>query len=105
MAGAELLRLWAAVRQDFERARALLPSRPSQSEGNVARLVEWLDHNELGLALDELESLGQDNAAGPEYWRNLLSAAERMELAEHVARFVLLAAQDSVSDTAADGIP
>jgi hypothetical protein len=86
MADAALRRLWAAVRRDFDRARALLPSPPAEAEGSAARLAEWLDHNELELALDELEALGEDNAALPAYWEHLRSAAERMGLAEHVAR-------------------
>ena len=86
MTNAALRRLWAAVRRDFDRARALLPSPPVEAEGRVARLAEWLDHNELELALDELEALGEDNAASPTYWEYLRSAAERMGLAEHAVR-------------------
>jgi hypothetical protein len=86
MANAALRRLWAAVRRDFDRAWVLLPSPPAEVEGRVARLAEWLDHNELELALDELEALGEDNAALPAYWEQLRSAAERMGLATHVAR-------------------
>ena len=86
MADAALRRLWSAVREDFDRARALLPDNPVESEGRVARLVEWLDHNELELALDELEALGETNAVPPAYWQALASAAERMGLVGHHAR-------------------
>ncbi|HVS34468.1 MAG TPA: hypothetical protein VMS17_02735 [Gemmataceae bacterium] len=86
MADAALRQLWQAVRRDFDQARALLPSVPAEDDGSVARLDEWLDHNELELALDELEALGEDNAAPPDFWHALASAAERMSLAEHKAR-------------------
>jgi hypothetical protein len=86
MADAALRRLWAAVRRDFDRARALLPARPAEIEGRVTQFDEWLDHNELELALDELESLGEDNTTPPAYWEHLRSAAERMGLDGHVAR-------------------
>jgi hypothetical protein len=87
MADAALRRLWAAVCRDFDRARALLPSPLAEAEGSVARLAEWLDHNELELALDELEALGEDISSPPAYWGHLRSAAERVGLGEHVARF------------------
>ena len=91
MADAALRRLWAVVRRDFDRARALLPSPPAEAEGSLSRLAEWLGHNELELALDELEALGEDNAAPPAYWELLQSAAERMGLTEHVERLRLRA--------------
>lgn len=86
MADAALLRLWASVCQDFERARAQLPPSPIEIEGCVARLEEWLGHNELELALGELEAIGEDNNMPPAYWRELLSAATSMGLSEHLIR-------------------
>jgi hypothetical protein len=86
MASPDLLKLWEDVRGDFDRARSLLPMQLAESEGSLARLAEWLYHNELGLALDELQALGEDNAATSEFWRALRSAAERMGLAEQAER-------------------
>jgi hypothetical protein len=100
MADAELRRLWVAVRQDFDRARALLPAPPAEAEGSVGRLAEWLDHNELELALGELEALGEDNTAPPAYWRELASAAERMGLAEQAERLSRRAAEAGGQDRA-----
>jgi hypothetical protein len=88
MADAALHQLWADVRRDFDRARALLPVPAAEVEGSAARLAEWLDHNELELALNELEAMGEDNSAPPGYWEHLRSAAERMGLAEHAARLI-----------------
>jgi len=83
-----LSRLWAAVRRDFDTARSLLPSPPAENQGSESRLNEWLDQNELELALDELEALGENNAAPPAYWQALVSAAERMGLAQHKDRLI-----------------
>ena len=88
MADDNLQKLWAAVRRDFDRARDLLPSPPAEKEGSVDRLVEWLDHNELELALDELVALGCDNDAESAYWLALASAADRMMLSDHKARLM-----------------
>jgi hypothetical protein len=53
------------------------------------RLDEWLDHNELELALDELESPGEDNSVAPEYWQALVAAAERMGIDDRRARLTM----------------
>jgi hypothetical protein len=88
MADAALHRLWADVRLDFDRARAMLPSPLAELQGSESRLVEWLDHNELELALDEFEAIGTDNDSPSAYWEHLLSAAERMGLTKHAARLI-----------------
>jgi hypothetical protein len=97
-----LKRLWEAVRRDFDRARSLLPVRPAEVEGSLDRLGEWLDHNELELALDELESLGEDNTAPPKFWEALRSAAERMRLTERADRLGRRAAGDAERGAAPD---
>lgn len=56
-------RPWEAVRWDFDRAGAMLAPPPAGAEGSAARLAESLDHNELELTLDELESLGENGSA------------------------------------------
>jgi len=95
-------RPWEAVRSDFDRARALLLPLPPGAEGSAARLAEWLDHNELELALDELESLGAQCAAPREYWEHLRSASERMGLAGHMARLSRRASDAAEPGAAAD---
>ena len=47
----DLLRLWADVRQDLCRAQGYLPA---QESGRVRTAREYLDANELELALDVL---------------------------------------------------
>jgi len=78
---------WEMTRADLERARNLIPS--SKDESDLAQYVEFLEANELELALDELEAIGSETACPPEFWRVLLSAAEGMHLTEHVTRLAL----------------
>jgi hypothetical protein len=41
----------------------------------------------MELALDELEDLGLTNAPPPEFWRQLVQAAENMGLSERATDF------------------
>jgi hypothetical protein len=81
-----LQRLWLRVRAEFDRARALLPLEPVETEGSIRAYEHYLVHNELELALDELMGLGEANTCPAEYWIALRSAAEQMGLTEHVAQ-------------------
>ena len=53
----------------------------------VENYKEYLEHNELGLALDELEGLGEFNKVTKDYWLNLLNAAKQMGLKEKVEKY------------------
>ena len=55
--------------------------------GSVKRYREWLDHNELELALDELEALAEVNAVQRAFWESMLSAADEMKLTDHAERY------------------
>jgi len=79
---------WAVTRGHLDNARHLLPERLRDSdEGwSLERYEEWLAHNELELALEELEGLGDENDAPTAFWAELLAAAENMGLAQHVER-------------------
>ena len=52
----------------------------------MERIQQYLDHNELELALDEREHLGEHASAPIEFWAELRSAAEEMRLAGHYER-------------------
>jgi hypothetical protein len=54
--------------------------------GSLAQYEEWLDHNELELALDELADLGWANRSPQEFWECLGQAAGNMGLHECAAR-------------------
>ena len=83
-----LRKSWEITRLHLERARNLLPlaGREKSEGGSLAEFEDFLSHNELGLAFDELEMLGVENPCPPEFWREMLSAAENMQLAEQAER-------------------
>ena len=89
MARAELEKSWAVTVQLLEEARALLrrDATPGPDGGTLARYQDYLGHNELELALDELADVGVANSPPREFWRKLCRAAENMELKGHVAQF------------------
>jgi hypothetical protein len=80
---------WAETERQLRAARAELSAVPHQgpSLGTDDRYQEYLDANELQLALEELEGLGEQNEASPVFWNMLRIAAERMQLSEHAVRY------------------
>ena len=85
----DLQKSWEITSRHLEAAFNQLPLsiKEEPSVGSVERFHEWLAHNELELALDELEGLGQLNNCSSEFWRELLAAARNMNLRDHVARY------------------
>ena len=86
---AELERSWAATAKHLNVARSQLPKVPAPgAEGaTVSGFEECLRQNEMELALDELEDLGLTNAPPPEFWRQLMQAAENMGLSDRADDF------------------
>ena len=80
---------WALVAAHLEAAFSPLPTSPSESPDRVrvAQFKEFLFQNELALALDELEGLGESNSVQAELWTRLLAAAEEMGLQSHAIRY------------------
>ncbi|MCU7885576.1 MAG: hypothetical protein KZQ82_15400 [Candidatus Thiodiazotropha sp. (ex Lucinoma annulata)] len=48
----------------------------------------YLKHNEMVLALDEIEAISDSFEVPKEFWQCLLRAANRMNLKEHSKRYV-----------------
>jgi len=86
---AELERSWTATAKHLNAARNQLPKvlAPGAEGATVSGFEECLHHNEMELALDELEDLGLTNAPPPEFWRQLVQAAENMGLSERATDF------------------
>jgi len=97
MADLKLVKKWKATRWHLEQARQLLPDSvrenggeiPDYDLGTITALTEFVDNNELELALDQLESLGELNACRGGFWRNLEEAAKLMELNDRAAKLRL----------------
>jgi hypothetical protein len=79
------------VRRRLASARALLPKEclqyPEIDVGNLAAFDDYLEHNELGLALEELAGLGEGNPTPTEFWALLVEAAEAMNIKSSAAQY------------------
>ena len=51
--------------------------------GSLESFNEYLAHNELELALEELEGLAGINIANNDFWKAMIKASELMDLTEH----------------------
>jgi hypothetical protein len=89
----KLLRRWKSTRWHLEKACQLLPSHRVENAGDIpdedlatlAAFQEFLDHNELELALEQLEGVGELNKCPSGFWQNLERAARIMGLEERAA--------------------
>jgi hypothetical protein len=89
MADKNLEQSWRITEQHLEAARQhLLLYLPADVKPeSLLNYEEWLSHNELELAFDELEHIGlevQCKQSG--FWSELQAAAEEMTLREHTER-------------------
>jgi hypothetical protein len=84
-------KLWKITVAYLEHARKKLPESTEKNSDEYQRLLEsyhnFLEHNELELALDALEELGDlvQNKGG--FWKDLERAATTMELKNRASRF------------------
>jgi hypothetical protein len=85
----ELERNRATTAKHLKAARELLPEVPAPGAdgATLSGFKECLGHNEMELALYELEDLGSTNNAPAEFWREMMYAAGNMQLSDRVAEF------------------
>jgi hypothetical protein len=87
----ELWKRWKVTEANLQHACKLLPLPAPAVFNEYNRLLseyrEFLEHNELELALDMLEELGELIPCCGGYWRNLERAAETMGLQDRVAYY------------------
>ena len=88
MADKHLIESWKRTTRHLLAAMDELPAEiPHMDDGwSLARCQEWLDHNELELAFDELEGIGDEMGCSRRFWQELLAAAENMGLDDHSSR-------------------
>jgi hypothetical protein len=89
MERAELERNLAITRKHLAAARAMLRDDlpPGVDGATLTGFDECVRHNEMSLALDELEDLGLACHPVAEFWKHLMYAAENMALTERAADF------------------
>ena len=85
MPDAKLVKSWKITQTLLERARRALPvQHEPEYAALLTRYHEFMEHNELELALDILEELGQLTSARGGFWRDLERAAENMGLVDRL---------------------
>jgi hypothetical protein len=77
---------WASVEADLRRAKSTLPEA-SDRDPALVQFGEFLQHNELELACEMLETYGDEHPVSKEFWDALRSAAMRMGLTEKAKRY------------------
>ena len=91
MSNPHLFKQWGIVEANLKDARRYLTdSGSSFSEVDAASLQqfdEYLSHNELSLAMEEIAALGENYPCKAAFWLRLEQAALAMELSEFAAVF------------------
>lgn len=87
----ELWKRWKVTEAHLRSAQRALPEPPTEIAGEFGRLQSefssFLDHNELELALDMLQQLGEMVSCPGGFWRDLERAAESMSLTNKMSYF------------------
>jgi hypothetical protein len=78
---------WANTCRHLEAAKECLVGQHGIDKEALNEYQGFLDHNELELALDELEAVGEEATSDQRFWQYLILAAENMGLQKHAARY------------------
>lgn len=76
----ELFRSWDRTEALLKEARCALPPARPADVGDLGWYFQYLEHNELGLAFNDLVFVARDRGAGLECWRALALAADSMRI-------------------------
>lgn len=79
MADEQLMSVWRRATAHLDRARAFLTDPGDDALG---LFDEFRDHNELGLALDQMADVAETQRAPRAVWKELSAAAVVMRLGE-----------------------
>jgi hypothetical protein len=84
----DLEKSWRKTTRHLKAAREQLPKEVAGAEEgwSIQQYEEWLAHNELELAFDELEGLGDEHNCGRGFWLEMHAAAENMGLLDKATR-------------------
>jgi hypothetical protein len=88
MTDKKLKESWAVTLRHLAASRYYLPTLLEGEALEAARRMEdYLHHNELGLALDEAEALGELVESSARFWEELRLAAQNMGMKEEAAKY------------------
>jgi hypothetical protein len=83
----ELIKRWRATTVLLQRARSTIQDSSAQIEELVKEFDEYLEHNELELAMDMLQEMAELTPCRGGFWRDLERAAEMMGLTDRAKYF------------------
>lgn len=88
MSSDELRRSWNITREHLAQARRELRPQEGASRPLVRDFEEYLEHNELELAMEALAQSGEVGSPTAEFWRALSRAAFEMGLRDRGDHFL-----------------
>ena len=72
---------WKKTTQHLAKAFQLLPENFKEGDTETASSYkDFIEHDELELAMEQLEGLGEQNNCKPEFWEQLILASKSMGL-------------------------
>ena len=83
---------WKEIEEQLLRAFAVLPEDTKESDFGYRKrdFLEYLNHNELRLAMEELDGVIEDNPPPEkEFWQYLYNAAEIMGKVKRMQKYRL----------------
>lgn len=90
MTNPRLWKTWGIAEANLKDARRYLVEAATDADSEKYSLVqfdEYLAHNELGLALQEIAIIAEDFTCKAAFWKRLEAAAEVMELPESASAY------------------
>jgi hypothetical protein len=87
MASPELIKQWKATATLLQRARDAVQYSSEEVVKLRKEFDEWLQHNELELALDTLQEISELTPCRGGFWKDLERAAEIMGLNDRAKYF------------------
>jgi hypothetical protein len=101
MSDLDLQRKWDLIEELLKNACSDFAEQPQAVIAPHSELLveanHFLDHNELGLALDTIAEAGRVTNPGARFWDSLRQAASQMERAEDAREFQLLWVEDAAA--------
>lgn len=82
-----LWKIWGIAETNLKDARRYVVEAAGEAltdedKSSLTQFDEYVAHNEFGLALEEMASLGSGHVPKAAFWKRLEAAAEAMELPE-----------------------
>ena len=87
MASPELIKQWKATATLLQRARDAVQDSSEEVVKLRKEFDEWIQHNELELALDALQEISELTPCRGGFWKDLERAAEMMGLNDRAKYF------------------